>query len=565
MSAPTAPAGCYRHPAARVRAVCPDCGRGMCGDCFEAAAWPWKVCADCQPAREAAQAAAATAPPAAPAPPPTAPSSGAVLPASTGPLREPDDDEELPQLRRGSLPRVVLFLAVATSIPLLAWAISAGIQGVYEGGVQPIGLARSGIGAGRITAGQCQGGSAAMECLGYNLARFASAATPAAVLVGPALVVAITIASWFAGRSRLLLLLTFVPGAYVTLLAMTALVALQSAIVLATLFAISFVAGGVVTWLVLVVGLVGLYGVVGIVSATLRSVRPATSGVFGLAVGPDAAPRLWAEVRAIADRLRAKPPDNVVLGIQPGFWVTEARVAWPGGILKGRTMYLSLAEARVLSRQELAAIVGHELAHYKGFDTRLSHFFYPVYAGIGASLAEMESLTEESWVSWLTMLPAQVVLEFFFWRFAAAENTIGRRRELAADAVGASATSPRTAAAALVKVHACHQFWTSVRGLMRGAFTRGQPLPNASLTYAETVRREISPAVLEGLGQDRVPHPTDSHPTLDVRLQALGFAVADVAADALDVDPPEPAVGLVDDAEKIEEALSAAMPERMTY
>jgi Zn-dependent protease with chaperone function len=228
-------------------------------------------------------------------------------------------------------------------------------------------------------------------------------------------------------------------------------------------------------------------------------------------------------------------------------------------------MYLSLPACRVLSRDELAAIVGHELGHYKGFDTRLSHFFYPVYRGIGQSLATMEAWTDESWLSWFSMLPAQVVLEFFFWRFAAAENTISRARELAADRLGASITSERVAATALVKVHAFDQFWANVRGLLRGALISARPLPNASLAYAEIVSREASPATLERLGQDHLPHPTDSHPTLELRLAALGLTVADVEADALVVDPPEPAIGLIDDPQKIEEALSSNMPEEFVY
>src|SRR5207247_2358019 len=152
---------CFRHPGSPVRGRCGDCGRGMCGVCFDEAAWPWKVCADCQPKREAAQA----------APPPVAPP-----PAATAP--------------------------VGSTAPAA--------------------------------------GSAALECLAYNLAGFVIAATPTAVVVGPILVVAIAVASWVAGRSRLLLLLLFVPGAYLTLIALTLLVALQGALVLAVLFAVSF-------------------------------------------------------------------------------------------------------------------------------------------------------------------------------------------------------------------------------------------------------------------------------------------------------------------------------------
>jgi Zn-dependent protease with chaperone function len=559
---------CYRHPGERERARCGDCGRSLCAACFDAAAWPWKVCADCQPKREESAAAAATTAPVpavSVAPSAAAPAkTGTILPASRGPRAEQVEEEELPQLKRGSFLRVFLFLAAVTLIPLLAWAVAAGIQGAYEAGIRPAGA--PGLGVGRVTAAECRGsGSTSFACLGFNLAGFVMAATPVAVLVGPVLVIGIAVASWVAGRSRLLLLLLFVPGAYLTLTAMTLLVALQGAIVLATLFAVSSVTGGMFPFIVLGIGLLALLGVVSLVQATVTSIRPAVGGAFGVPISREQAPRLWSEVGSIADKLGAKPPTNIVLGIQPGFWVTEAKVQCLAGLLSGRTMYLSLAECRVLSRGELGAIVGHELAHFKGFDTRLSHFFYPVYRGVGSSLASMEAATEESWMSWFTMLPAQVVLEFFFWRFAAAEATIGRKRELAADKVGASVTSARTAATALVKVHAFDEFWTNVRGLLRGAFSSGKPVTNASLAYAELVQRGVTPALLEGLGQDRLPHPTDTHPTLDVRLHALGVTIHEVEADAMIAAPADPAIALIDEPEKIEEALSKDLPEYVAY
>src|SRR2546425_5952605 len=42
---------CYRHAAEPARARCPDCQRNICCACFGAAAWPWKVCSECEPKR----------------------------------------------------------------------------------------------------------------------------------------------------------------------------------------------------------------------------------------------------------------------------------------------------------------------------------------------------------------------------------------------------------------------------------------------------------------------------------------------------------------------------------
>jgi Zn-dependent protease with chaperone function len=191
--------------------------------------------------------------------------------------------------------------------------------------------------------------------------------------------------------------------------------------------------------------------------------------------------------------------------------------------------------------------------------------FYPVYRGTAQSLAALDHATDESVVSWLTLMPAQIVLEFFYNRFAEAENRIGRRRELAADRAGAEVTSPLTAATALVKAHAFDRSWHGVRGLMRGALHRGQALPNVGLAYAEVVRRDAVPSVLEGLDEQRLAHPTDSHPPLHARLAALGLSLTDVGPAALAVSPADPAIGLIENAEEVERELSASTSEEMLY
>jgi hypothetical protein len=53
-------------------------------------------------------------------------------------------------------------------------------------------------------------------------------------------------------------------------------------------------------------------------------------------------------------------------------------------------------------------------------------------------------------------------------------------------------------------------------------------------------------------------HPTDRHPPLAQRLEALDVDPARLAAAALDIAPASPAIALVEDAEAVEQGLSAA-------
>src|SRR5207253_136023 len=97
-------------------------------------------------------------------------------------------------------------------------------------------------------------------------------------------------------------------------------------------------------------------------------------------------PRLWSFVADAAQSAGVAPPEHLVLGLEPNFYVTEAHVQCLDGELHGRTMYLSIPLARIFSQQELRAVLGHELGHYKGDDTVFSQKFYPIYRGTLDSL-----------------------------------------------------------------------------------------------------------------------------------------------------------------------------------
>jgi Zn-dependent protease with chaperone function len=451
--------------------------------------------------------------------------------------------------RGGSLLGVLIFLAIVTTIPLLTWFVAEAFRNAPPTPRTPMGIGANPVD--RETVRQI----AALTANGSLIA----------IVLGPALALFITLASWLGGRSRVLLLALFMPGLYLTLGGLAVLMALQGGVILGTLYLLLLTGAGIPPLVIIPVGLFTFFGVLALLNAMLNSIQRARIGVFGLPLQEQEAPGLWQHVRELAERMRAGAPRQIVAGIDPGFWVTEAEVHSLAGKHTGRTLYLSLPMTRLLAKDELSAILAHELAHFRGFDTRFSQLFYPVYRGAGQSLAWIDHQTDESMWSWLTLLPAQVVLEYFYWCFAAAEGRVSRSRELAADRASAEATSPRNAAAALVKAHAFDGFWGPVRGRMRGAFTRGERLANVSTLYVEVVRAGAVPSILEGLADQRLTHPTDSHPPLHARLTALGISLEEVGGAALAVTPVTPAVAWIDGAEAIEQRLSADIPDDAAF
>ena len=110
----------------------------------------------------------------------------------------------------------------------------------------------------------------------------------------------------------------------------------------------------------------------------------AQATVVGKSVTVADSPMLWTFVKNLAGRTQSDVPRNLVVGLTPEFFVTEAEVQCIDGKLEGRTMYLSAPLCRIM--RELEAVIAHELGHFQGEDTAFTLHFYPIYRGAIDSL-----------------------------------------------------------------------------------------------------------------------------------------------------------------------------------
>lgn len=357
------------------------------------------------------------------------------------------------------------------------------------------------------------------------------------------------------GRRRLLLAL-FSPGLHLTMLSLAVLMLLHAALGIGAIYY-----GESVFWdhlhvrFMVMLGVGAVIGIVSMLSAQWSAIQRVTTTALGKRLPSTDQPILWQFVKALAKEVGTAPPDSIVVGLDPNFYVTEAEVICLDGALKGRTMYLSLPLCRILSLEELKAVLGHELGHYRGLDTRFSQKFYPIYRGTREALVALSNAPRGA--ATLAVLPAIHMLSFFLDAFSGAEREISRERELAADAAGAALnSSPAPMASALVKVHAFSVGWTNVRNGMVEALGKGQQLVNASTLFQALVGEMAKGDPLSGLGEEGPPHPTDTHPPLSQRMQALHITVAAVAPQALDISPEPPAVSIMQDVEVLEQELT---------
>lgn len=366
----------------------------------------------------------------------------------------------------------------------------------------------------------------------------------------------IAAAGRLARRRRRMLLAVFRPGLYLTGAFLVVLIAVHGILaVTAVYLGEAALIGRIHVGVILAIAGGVLLGVGAVGRATFSVVKTVSMTVVGRRLAPQESPALWALVRDTAEAAGTAPPDHIVAGLEPNFFVTEASVRTLDGELKGRTMFISLPLSRILSRRELQAVIGHELGHYRGQDTEFSRKFYPIYRGTWDALVGLEAGGGEG-AGRLALLPATAILAFFFEAFTVAEHEISRERELEADRVGGRIGGASAAASALVKVHAFTGYWDVIRREMARALADGKAYTNVSAFFSRLVADNVRPEALVGLGEQRLAHPTDTHPPLGVRLQSLGVSLAAVEAAALTVPPSEPAAALVTALESIEEELS---------
>ncbi len=394
-------------------------------------------------------------------------------------------------------------------------------------------------------------------CDEFNMVNLMGRIAVRAAVLGVGLIMLIALAGRLSRLNRRLLVVLFRPGLYLTILALSALIFLHAALAMGAIyFGEGALVGRVHFGIMITIALGALAGTAAMVREGFNVVKNASTTVLGKKLNLDQGVALREFLKELTSKVGTAMPDNVVLGLTQNFFVTEADVTCLDGVLTGRTLYISLPLSRILTRSEMSSVLGHELGHYKGFDTLFSQKFYPVYRGTAQSIAGLAGHIGDD-AGGIALLPALWTLSYFYDHFAVAETAIGRDRELQADAVGAQVTSARTTATALLKVCAFAPLWDGVYEQMQRAISDGKQFVNVSAYWAGIISHSEDKTIfLEGIDERQLAHPTDSHPPLGVRLDALGLSVSQIESDALHTAPPHHAIELIADYESLEKELT---------
>jgi Zn-dependent protease with chaperone function len=229
-------------------------------------------------------------------------------------------------------------------------------------------------------------------------------------------------------------------------------------------------------------------------------------------------PLLWANVRATAARLETAPPDQIVASIDTNFFVAQAPLRLGREALSGRTLYVSLALLRLLSRREADALLAHELAHF-GHDAGCAQ---APHTHLGVDLHRYDQYSQQ-------MRNLRLATGVFYlmraWRvlFQAVTQRDKLARELSADQAAAQLVSPGSLVRALIKMVAYAHYRKQTRSAL---FARNhQTDGKLDFEYAVAsgfVAHTQSAHFMKVMRSAQIPHPFDAHPSLRQRMKDLG-------------------------------------------
>jgi hypothetical protein len=201
-------------------------------------------------------------------------------------------------------------------------------------------------------------------CTSYNHVASLRLLAALSIVVALFLLLAVHYVGQRCRRDRHLLLVCFRTGTYLMTIATLGLVLSQALLLAATFyFGPAEFLGRILCGLILLTVLGAIVAVYRVVRLLFAFSKNIFLDVGGRLLSTNDAPELWNFVKSTAASVGTDPPQTVVVGTDATFFVTEAEVATTQGEVTGRTLYISIPLSHILSKTELRAIIGHEMAH----------------------------------------------------------------------------------------------------------------------------------------------------------------------------------------------------------
>ncbi len=330
--------------------------------------------------------------------------------------------------------------------------------------------------------------------------------------------------SFLCGNSRAMISIVFPMLVPISLLIIACSVLAQGTILTYSAYiGESYLIGRVHVFLIGGIGIGALIASFSLLSVLFSTTNKKPNLVLGLLLDETKHKLLLERIKNIANQLKAKIPDNFIIGLEPTFYVTNANLKLIGSNkeINGETIYLSLPLMRILTNSEIDTIIGHELGHFIGNDLNYSTKFAPVYRRLYESLNKINNGNN------IAAIPAISIINTMLDVFSKNEKKISRIRELEADKIGVSVSNVDDFAFALAKVAIYSSLWTKVLEENVLRLSKGKISKNLSEIFEDSTVYDVAHTDIKNLIElvlkTKIAHPTDTHPTIDERYKNIGF------------------------------------------
>lgn len=245
---------------------------------------------------------------------------------------------------------------------------------------------------------------------------------------------------------------------------------------------------------------------------------------YGVRVDKKTAPALHRAIGDLAAKTGLATPEHIVLGIGETFFATESRIFLNQceKLPRGKVLHLPLLNLFLMPEDEAAAVIAHELSHFQETDPEKARRYSAIHKECVKHLIIVTRAIGQDggrFLTWLAHRPTLMLCDFLLESFHHAHMHWSRTREYVADGNGARAVSARAMARSLFRIVVLAAATNKTLADYWQAGGHGRDV----VARIEAAMQSESVEVSTFLEQE-TPHPTDSHPTVRQRVEALGEA-----------------------------------------
>lgn len=267
------------------------------------------------------------------------------------------------------------------------------------------------------------------------------------------------------------------------------------------------------------------------VYGAILTMREVSGFAFAVRTQRDSFPTLWSFVAEVAESVGGRVPDNIIIGMEPNFYVTQSPILLtPADEVRGRTLYMSAPLLRVMDEVEVKAVLAHEFSHFTGSDTLYSSHVAPAYHSLHQGTSAMKVNMESSIFLLVGFAVPLAVLWMYQLGFKIIDRALSRSRELRCDEIASQAYGQSHMAAALVKVVGYGTPLLYVNVHFANLIQEGQTFENYPAWFG--LNREHWGARINQVVAQAATSKTkafDTHPALQARLAALAITPNEAA------------------------------------